>query len=524
MENYFELLGNDLKKLWGALDFPKKALIVLLSLAAVGAISFIISKSTEPQWSVLYSDLSETDSIAITQNLKEAGYMYKMTEDRKTILVPGKVREELRLLIAEQDLIQDSNPGFQLLSKMQFGSTEFQNKLTRQKIFQDEITRTIQSIRGVSQARVQIAEPDRSVFADRDERPTASVMLILDGSVRLKTDQIKAIKNIVAYGIPRLTPERVFVSDQNGISLTDEIDETSSGLTDYKKQFEVETAGKIQKVLQKIVGIGNVSVEVSADMNFDRSKKTVEKYLPVGQDRDNYTGVLASARDEIEKYGKGKNQDNSSELPDVNSLEGVDKNTDYQKSRTSRDYNVSKEIEQIVYAPGKVEKMSIAVALNRILTAEQREEIRNLVASASGANVERGDKITITGMQFAPTPGEEAEPLLRQMQKNSTMEFIFKQVGPLVVILILGIGALVVLNSLLKKPLQGEEVYGANRYYEEFPEEDTEIPDLLSTTAPMPSIEANLDPEVEKMRGEINSTIVSDPSEAARLLLSYIKD
>ena len=211
METQLNVIMNDIKKLWNGLEFMQKLVIMLLLVASIFAVSFITIKSMEPEWGVLYSDLSDTDANAVLENLKKSGYPFKLSDDRKTILVPLKAKEELRLMIAQNDVIQDSNPGFDLLNKVQFGATDFQNKLTRQKIFQDELTRTIEKIRGIQKARVQIAEPDRSVFADKDELPTASVMLILESGTRLKPDQIKAIKNLVAYGIPRLTPEKVFV-------------------------------------------------------------------------------------------------------------------------------------------------------------------------------------------------------------------------------------------------------------------------------------------------------------------------
>ncbi len=523
MENYFDLLARDIKKLWGGLDLSKRVLIIFLSLAAVAAISFIIVKSTEPEWGVLYSDLSETDSLAIIENLKDSGYPYKLSDDRSTVLVPIRLKEELRVMVAENDVIKDSNPGFELLSKMQFGATEFQNKLTKQRIYQDELTRTIERIRGVKKVRVQLAEPDRSVFSNRDELPTASVMLILDAGTRLKPDQVKAIKNLVAYGVARLKPENVFVTDQNGISLADKLVDNSAGLIDYRQEFETKTAAKVQKVLQRLVGLDNVSVEVSADINFDRTKKTVEKYLPA-EGGDGITGILESERQELETYGK-KDGETSAEIElEEEESPGKKGKTDYQKTRNSRDYKVSKEIEQVVYAPGKVRRMTIAVALNKILTSNQKEEIKELVASASGADLARGDIITVTGMQFAPLPEDTSTPILKQIERVSNLEFIISQVGPLVVILVLGLGALYVLSSLLKKPIQGEVYSSGGSYYDEYGDEHSESPDLLETSVSVPAIEASLDPETEKMKGEINATINNDPSEAARLLLSYIKD
>ena len=67
------------------------------------------------------------------------------------------------------DLIQDREHGFELLDDLQLGSTDFKNQLTKQRIFQGELIRSIERINGVAKARVQIAEPERSVFADKDE-------------------------------------------------------------------------------------------------------------------------------------------------------------------------------------------------------------------------------------------------------------------------------------------------------------------------------------------------------------------
>ncbi len=50
----------------------------------------------------------------------------------------------------------------------------------------------------------------------------------------------------------------------------------------------------------------------------------------------------------------------------------------------------SKEIKQVVYAPGSVKRMTIAVAVNRILT-KKKKRIQNLVPSASGADYNRGE-------------------------------------------------------------------------------------------------------------------------------------
>ncbi len=520
MESQFNIILKDIKKLWDGLELTQKLVIMLLLIASIFTISFVAIKSMEPDWGVLYSDLTETDANAVIESIKKSGYPFKLSDDRKTILVPLKAKEELRLLVAQNDVIQDSNPGFELLNKLQFGATDFQNKLTRQRIFQDELTKTIEKIRGIQKARIQIAEPDRSVFSDKDEAPSASVMLILAPDSKLKSDKIKAIKNLVAYGIPRLVPERVFVTDQNGVNLSDETDASSNSANDYKSGFEKETTKKVQQVLQNIVGLGNVSVQVSADINFDSTKTTIEKYLPATDKNGTPVGVLASVKDESEAYDNSKNSSSNTNTDNVTSA-ADSANKNYEKTRSSKDYNVSKEVSQVIYAPGKVQRMTVAVALNKILTSKEKEEIKKLVISASGADETRGDIINITGMQFAVNQEEAGNLAMSQMTDNSSSLFLIQSVAPLAVILIIGLGALFVLNSMFKKPVSGE-VYESEGYYND--RTDGEEQGLLSAAENIPVLGMNSDPALEKVKAEINSTILSDPAEAARLLQSYIKE
>ena len=58
MNEHFKLLIEDIKKLWLKLDINQKFSIAALIVAMIVVGIFFIFKSTEPNWSVLYSDLS----------------------------------------------------------------------------------------------------------------------------------------------------------------------------------------------------------------------------------------------------------------------------------------------------------------------------------------------------------------------------------------------------------------------------------------------------------------------------------
>ena len=252
MNEQLKAMAADIKKIWDKFDLNQKFIIAALLVVAMVVCIYFIFKATEPNWSVLYSDLSRDDVAAISESLKKSGYAFKLSDDKSAILVREQDKENLRIYVAENDLIKDSTPGFELLDDLQLGSTDFKNKLTKQRIFQGELTRSIEKINGIQKARVQLAEPERSVFSDDEEEPSASVILILEPGYRLKPSQILAIKNLVAYSVPRLTNDRVFLTDQNGNALSEDVAKNNTDMQSYRSAFEKEAAKKLKTLLKQL--------------------------------------------------------------------------------------------------------------------------------------------------------------------------------------------------------------------------------------------------------------------------------
>ena len=512
--NYFALLANDVKKLWNGLDGNQKLGMLALIILTIVAATFFLSKALEPDWVVLYSDLNEVNAMSIVEGMKKNGYQYKVSEDHKTILVPSNVRDDMRVFVAENDLIKDGDTGFELLDDMQLGSTDFKNKLTRQRIFQGELTRSIEKIQGVKYARVQLAEPERSIFDDNDEKPTASVVLVLESGYKIKSSQVKAIKNLVAYAIPRMTADQVFITDQNGNSLSDETSKNSTDMESFKSNLEKETSKKISDVLEKIVGKGNVSVQVNADIDFNSAKATIESYIPVN---DKGEGVVTSSQTEVETY------ENPNNIPNPNNVN--QRNLNYSKQKTAINYSVSKEVKQVVYAPGTVKRLSIAVAVNKILTDSEKEELKNLVLSAAGVDYSRGDIISVSGLQFegATIDRKAKEAFTEQYQREQMFYFITTSVVPLIVVLILGCFALYILKNFVAKlptSRRQEHLIQQEEAIQERPE-DIEIEDE------MPKIELNkkeIKSQKEQNINELNEAVMASPEEAAKLITSFIRN
>ena len=577
MNEQLKAMAADIKKIWDKFDLNQKFIIAALLVVAMVVCIYFIFKATEPNWSVLYSDLSRDDVAAISESLKKSGYAFKLSDDKSAILVREQDKENLRIYVVENDLIKDSTPGFELLDDLQLGSTDFKNKLTKQRIFQGELTRSIEKINGIQKARVQLAEPERSVFSDDEEEPSASVILILEPGYRLKPSQILAIKNLVAYSVPRLTNDRVFLTDQNGNALSEDVAKNNTDMQSYRSAFEKEAAKKIKDTLETIMGKDNVSVQVSAVMDFNSTRSTIESYVPAG---DTQSGVILGQQSEKEVYKKpqpivlkkdevaldpdnpiGQNQQNAQGVniqnanaqnpqtqnvmtvvdeqagiseADENARNVTDKvrgrELSYEKEKNAVNYAVTKEVKQVVYAPGAVTRLSVAVAVNKILTETEEEDIKNLVIAAAGMDISRGDVVNVSSLKFMGIDKAEQLQTLneeRYAKVMEMMEFLFSNVAPLIVVLVLGILGLTTFSSIFKKPEPPKPVFQDDTQYNGF---DPYLMMGNSDDAGANYLEQQEDDQpvftsvVDKKRSEITDIILSDPQDAARLLTSYIKE
>ena len=323
---------------------------------------------------------------------------------------------------------------------------------------------------------------------------------MLEPGYKIKSSQVKAIKNLVAYAVPRMTPEQVFITDQNGNSLSDETSKNSTDMESFKSNLEKDTAKKVSDVLEKIVG--------------NSAKSTIESYIPVN---DKGEGVITSSQTEVETY------ENPNNVPNPNNVN--QRNLNYSKQKTAVNYSVSKEVKQVVYAPGTIKRLSIAVAVNKILTESEKEELKNLVLSASGVDYSRGDVISVSGLQFegATIDKKAQEDFAEQYQKEQMFYFITSSVIPLIIVLILGCFALYILKNFISK------MPSAKRQDRVVQQEEivTEKPDEVEQEEELPRIELSkkeIKSQKEQSINELNEAVMASPEDAAKLLTSFIKD
>lgn len=210
-------------------------------------------------------------------------------------------------------------------------------------------------------------------------------------------------------------------------------------------------------------------------------------------------------------------------MPNPNNVN--QRNLNYSKQKTAVNYSVSKEVKQVVYAPGTIKRLSIAVAVNKILTESEKEELKNLVLSASGVDYSRGDVISVSGLQFegATIDKKAQEDFAEQYQKEQMFYFITSSVIPLIIVLILGCFALYILKNFISK------MPSAKRQDRVVQQEEivTEKPDEVEQEEELPRIELSkkeIKSQKEQSINELNEAVMASPEDAAKLLTSFIKD
>ncbi len=128
---------------------------------AIGVIGLVMGRQAE--WRVLYSNLADKDGGAVIAQLNTMNVPYKHSEGGGAILVPADRVHDVRLKLASQGLPKGSVNGFEMMESNRFGMTQFQERLTFQRGLEGELTRSIQALSSVQNARVHLAlaQPER---------------------------------------------------------------------------------------------------------------------------------------------------------------------------------------------------------------------------------------------------------------------------------------------------------------------------------------------------------------------------
>jgi flagellar M-ring protein FliF len=433
--------------------------------AGVAAALFALTMNLGEPKSLLYSNLDLKEAGSITAALDQAGVKYEVKGDGSTIMVGRDEVASTRLMLSSKGLPTSGSVGYEIFDNANaLGQTDFVQQLNRQRALEGELARTIQSLDGVTSARVHLVLPKRQLFEEEAGQPTAAVNIGVGGR-EPSADQVRAIQNLISSAVPNLTPGRVTVVDQHAKTLSTGEDGFGGEAADGRRsEVEQRIAKTVKSLVEGVVGAGKARVNVTADLDLARVTVQQETFDPDGQ-------VVRSESTNEENARENQPDANGAVSASANIPSGVQDNgetlTQSASGRTesTTNYEISKTTRTEIQEPGQMKRLSVAVAIDGVTAigadgkpgaytprnAQEMQRIEQLVRTAVGFNADRGDQVTVVNVRF-PTAdaagGTEAANPLMDFDKNDIMRAI--ELGILALVALLMI--FFVVRPLLKGP------------------------------------------------------------------------
>ena len=369
--------------------------------------------------SPIYTGLSMDDSAKIVAELEKEGIPYELSSGGSQISVPAEKMLRLRLTMAEQGIPSGGSiVGYEIFDRSEsFGSSNFVMNVNAMRALEGELARTISSINGVDTVRVHLVVPKRELFTREKEKPSASVAIKMRGGSSLESNEVNAITHLIASAVPSLEPSKVTIIDSHGKLLArgdgnDSVEGAATASTEYRVAYETRTRQSLEDLLEKVIGMGKVRVQVTADMNFDRVVTNSEKYDPDGQVA---RSIQSNTQKEnaTDKSGKD-NVTVGNNLPQgASGGEGsTNSNKLAEQTDETTNFEISKTVQNHVKEIGNINKLSIAVLVDgtypegsdgenyKPRSEDELKQLKSLVSSAVGYDEKRGDKIEVVNMRF----------------------------------------------------------------------------------------------------------------------------
>jgi flagellar M-ring protein FliF len=83
---------------------------------------------------------------------------------------------------------------------------------------------------------------------------------------------------------------------------------------------------------------------------------------------------------------------------------GAGGNSNYTSKKESTDYGVDKTVTRTKVAPGTVQRLNVALVVDKTVPAAEVNQLRAAVASAAGIDRQRGDTLAVSQVAFAAQP------------------------------------------------------------------------------------------------------------------------
>ncbi len=522
--NYFKNMGKG-----------KLIRLIVFAVLVIGIVAAVTVFLNQKTYTVLYSGMDPADTGEVLSMLSEMGVDAK-SQGQDTILVADDQVDEIRLELAAKGY-PSSGMNYDIYSSASgLGTTDAEKQVYYQYQLMANLEKTIEQMDKVEDATVYVdlGEDSSFVLSDNEKPATASVMLTLQDGETLGKTEVRAITELVSKSVSGLEPDNIRIVDsQMNLYSSGGEDEVQTADSHIALQNNVkdQLQDQIVNLLGPVFGADNVLAEVSVILNFDTKKtESVEYSTP----EDNPEGIVVSMKELVEAITN--NTDGSVAGIDANGnasqyLASLDENGDAVYYNVSREvnYEVNQATTQVEEAQGQIETLSVSVILNSSNVDDYAEEVKGLVATAIGANV---DNITVQMLPFeaaaAQAEQEAAEAsAAQQVEQQIASSEQGAQTLRLVIVVIAALVAVILLFAIIRmfRPQKAEAAAAGG-----FDVMIGDEPRVARTVSSGGAMSSDDDLEIEFNSGKDNKLsaledyIGKNPESAANLLRNWLNE
>ena len=535
-----------LKELWekvkGFFNKLNKKMRILLGvcLVAILAVAIVLFlQANKKEYAVLCTGLNASDTSTVVKFLSDNGVAdYKIQND--TILVPKGREIQLQ---GQLVLSGNLNSGYlytYYTENVGLTSTSTEQERAWLVSVQQRLEAIIRTFEGVREAHVNISPGTERLYVLQDTATpsTASVVITVNGSERLKDDVVKAIRDAVAHSVERLNIENISVSDQYGpYSDNSAIAQTNQATAlklQYEEQINNNIRSQVLQTLGPIYGYDNISVGVVSKVEV--SRKTIDSTTYKQPNGSVIGGGLVVGdhlfweviRDGSEAEGGTVGTSTNSNLPMYPNLEdALNGDADYAGSQTDRDIVVDTTREQMDVLEGRLSDLRVTVSVNATSTngnVMSVEELKESVATLAGIGAESvetaQDKVFVTIKPFyKENPANPNGPGGFFLQNSWVL---YAAIGGLVLFLVLLLVVILLARKSKKKKLARQRALEEEMAAAEAAAEAAAILAAAPPTGGADIMEVNTEKSME-LRKNVRQFAQNNPEIAAQMVKAWLK-
>ncbi len=459
MPESFQSFLTHFQEIWGHLPRQAKIIIPIVAVTILGGLIALSFWSSGDEWEELYSGLSPINLSNVREYLEARGVQPRIEIKDSSVWVQKGLAPNLRIQISYDGVIAGEDGDLLNVSESSILNTPDEIQLRKQRNAERKLQRSIESLRPVYKANVNLTLATNGVFVGEDLPAKAAVNLKLHPGESLSPQQINAIHKLIANSVSGLSTENITILDSQGnLLIGDDISRSQMDKTlshwDYQQQQAKDFERSIKNVLTPIVGSeADLRVGVQVESDFDQIEQTTRTYM-----NEDTILLQEETTDETAQgtIDNGLPPGTSSNVVADSTLNAGNGNgpLTIQRKQNKKEYQPSMTETRTREALGTVKRVTAAVTINEVnpggWSTQDISKFEDLVKSAIGFDQKRGDLVTVSSFPF------KAKPVSTPISLSDRVLVYLPDLAKYAVIGLLGFILLMLLRSVMRTLHIGE--------------------------------------------------------------------